>query len=111
MAGIDYYKLHESESVHLLLGRRVPVAELRTHFIEAGFAEEDDFFFLPRQDGQYPWQSEDIVTADFFDGDQQVDCEGICDSCSSSSASDCDHTAPVTVTMPEHESCSTADTP
>lgn len=79
MAGIDYSKLHESESVHLLLGRRVPVAELRTHFIEAGFVEEDDFFFLPRQDGQHPWQSEDIVTADFFDGDQQVDCEGICD--------------------------------
>jgi hypothetical protein len=79
MAGIDYSKLHESESVHLLLGHRVLVAELRPHFIEAGFTEEDDFFFLPRQDGCYPWQSNDIVTVDFFDGDRQVDCDGVCD--------------------------------
>jgi hypothetical protein len=79
MAGIDYSKLHESESVHLQLGRHVSVAELRTHFVEAGFREADDFFYLPRQDNCRPWQSEEIATADFFDGDQQVECEGICD--------------------------------
>lgn len=79
MAGIDYTKLHERESVHLILGRRVPVAELRRHFVEAGFTEEDDFFFLPRLDSRLPWQSEDIATADFFDLDHQVDCDGVCD--------------------------------
>jgi hypothetical protein len=79
MAGIDYSKLHEIETVILVLGREVAVAELSDAFTSADFTEYDDFFTLLRTGSCPPWQTESIVTAEFFLGESQVDFEASCD--------------------------------
>jgi len=80
MTGVDHSKLHEIETVSLVLGRRVAVKDLSQAFLERGFTEVDDFFTLSRTDACPAWQIDSIITAQFLLSSEQVDLDSSCDS-------------------------------
>jgi len=80
MTGVDHSKLHEIETVSLVLGRRVAIKDLSQAFLERGFTEIDDFFTLSRTETCPRWQTDSIITVQFFLGSEQVDLDSSCDS-------------------------------
>lgn len=70
--GINLSKLHESESVTLLLSSPLHPKSIAQTLGAIGFEYCDDFCFLPRSDTAEQWQSSNIATVTFFQGDTEV---------------------------------------